>query len=577
MGAPVDGQTGASSPRWVYPAALALVLFPFVVAMVASLLDGGHTAIADRALMELRTRDVGRHPVTIGLYSRDGWSHPGPLVYYLLAVPYRLFGSDMNALMVGSLMINAAAVASMGIIAKRIAGVGACLAVLVAASAVVRALGTAVLVDPWVCWITIVPFGTFCILTWAMADGRTWALPATALVASFLTQTHVGFAPITLPATVVGAVWLVVRVVRHDRGRLRRLIVAAVGTVIALAVVWAPPVWNQWRGSGNLDRLIDWFRDNSEPAHTLAEGVRIVGGQFAVVPDWITGTRRVVEFSGASTLLDTTLIPLLLIPFVVAGIVAFRRRDRIARSLLVMLAVTLVAAVVSVAQTTGTMYEYRLLWTWTLGALVSAATGVALWRALRHRLPAISTRVVTAALLATLVGLTAAQTADALDADRTYDWDSPEVAEAVARAERHLSPDAGQLVLASRTFVGNWYAQGVLLAFEHDGYDVRVPSDDLEVFGQHRVRGDDPVQADLLVLANTDLVGYEGVPGYRPIGFGAAGSFAETVRVSNRLDRAHRRLGAGLDSGRITGEEWRRRVRALPAAPTAVLILERTG
>ena len=28
-------------------------------------------------------------------------------MFYLLAAPYRLFGSDMNALMVGSLMINA--------------------------------------------------------------------------------------------------------------------------------------------------------------------------------------------------------------------------------------------------------------------------------------------------------------------------------------------------------------------------------------------------------------------------------------------------------------------------------------
>src|SRR3954453_8065228 len=196
----VDERAGADRWRRAYTVALTLVLLPVAVAMVTSLLDGGHTAFADRALMELRVRDVGIHPVTIGLYSRDGWAHPGPFLYYLLAVPYRLFGSDMNALMVGSLIINAAAVVGMGAVARRIGGLGAGLVVLVAGAAVARALGAELLVDPWVCWITVLPFGIFCLLTWALADGRIWALPATALAASLLAQTHVGYAPIAVPA-----------------------------------------------------------------------------------------------------------------------------------------------------------------------------------------------------------------------------------------------------------------------------------------------------------------------------------------------------------------------------------------
>src|SRR3954453_17931546 len=131
----VDERAGADRWRRAYTVALTLVLLPVAVAMVTSLLDGGHTAFADRALMELRIRDVGFHPVTIGLYSRDGWAHPGPFVYYLLAGPSRLLRSRLNALMVGSLLLNAAAVATMGVIAKRVGGLGAALVVLVAASA----------------------------------------------------------------------------------------------------------------------------------------------------------------------------------------------------------------------------------------------------------------------------------------------------------------------------------------------------------------------------------------------------------------------------------------------------------
>jgi hypothetical protein len=570
----VDARAGADRWRAAYPVALVLVLLPFAVAIVTSLLDGGHTAFADRALMELRVRDVGVHPVTIGLYSRDGWAHPGPFVYYLLAVPYRLFGSDKTALMVGTLLINAAAVAAMGAIAKRVGGLGAALVVLVAASTVARALGIQLLVDPWVCWITVLPFGVFCLLTWALADGRIWALPLTALVVSFLAQTHVGYAPIAIPAFRVGVVWLLVRVRRHERDHTRALVWSGVGTVGALALVWAPPLWDEWRGTGNLSTIARWFRDTTEAAHTLAEGARIVGGQLAIVPDWVTGTRR-IGFDGSITLTRTTLVPLLLIPVLLAAVVALRRRDRVARSLLVMLGITVVAAVVSVARTSGTMYEYRLLWTWTLGALVTAAAAYALWRGARGHLPPVARSVVIGVLLATLLGLTVAQTADAIDTDRAYVWDSPEVAEAVARAETHLRPDGGQLVFTSESFVGNWYQQGVVLAFEHDGYDVRVPADIAEVYGHHRVRDDGRVQADLLVLANTELVGFTGRPGYHVIGFGARRSLAATARAGARVDARARRLLEAHQQGRISSEELTRRALALPKAPNAVLILER--
>jgi hypothetical protein len=569
----VEERTGADRWRWAYPLALALVLAPFVVAIVTSLLDGGHTPYADRALMELRVRDVGVHPVTIGLYSRDGWAHPGPFVYYLLAVPYRLLGTDMNALMVGALVVNAAAVAAMGVIARRVGGLGAALVVLVAASAVVRALGMELLVDPWVCWITVLPFGTFCLLTWALADGRVWALPCAVVVASFLAQTHVGYAPIVLPALAVGTVWLIVRVHRQAPERRRVLAWTAVGSLGAAALVWAPPLWDEWRGTGNLSTLVRWFRDNNETSHTVADGARIVGGQFAILPDWVTGTRR-IAFDGSTGLLHTTLIPVLLVAVLLAAAVAFRRRDRVARSLLVMLTVTVAAAVVSVARTNGIMYEYRLLWTWTLAALTTAAGAFALWRGLAPWLPAMARQVTIGVLIATLLGLSVAQTADALDTDRDYSWESPEVAQAVARAERHLQRGAGQIVLTAESVDGGWYQQGVLLAFERDGFDARVQGDVAEVYGHHRVRDDRPVQADLLVLANPDVVGFTGRAGYHVLGFGAEHSLAATARAGARGAAEQHRLIEAEKAGRITQEQFARRL-TRQLAPAAVLILER--
>ena len=52
-----------------------------------------------------------------------------------------------------------------------------------------------------------------------------------------------------------------------------------------------------------------------------------------------------------------------------------------------------------------------------------------------------------------------------------------------------------------------------MLAFEHDGFDVRVPSDIAEIYGAPPGAGArDPVQADLLVLANTEIVASPAAP-----------------------------------------------------------------
>jgi hypothetical protein len=178
-------------------------------------------------------------------------------------------------------------------------------------------------------------------------------------------------------------------------------------------------------------------------------------------------------------------------------------------------------------------------------------------------------------LLATVAGVAVAETVDAFDADRTYDWDSPELAVAAAQAESHLRPDGGQVVLTSETPDGNWYMQGALLAFEHRGFAARVPADIAETFGDHRVRTSAPVQARLRVLANTEIMGFTGRPGWHVIGFGGRRSLAATARTGERIATAQRRLQRELRAGRLTEEQFTRRAAGLPPIPRAVLILER--
>ena len=393
--------------------AIGLVVLPLVVAAVVVLVRPGETPFMDNALMEMRVRDVGQHPVLLGLYSRDGWSHPGPLVFYTLALPYRLLGSSTAGMQVGALIVNGVAVAGSILVARRLGGIRIALAVALCASLLVRALGPNVVGDPWVCFVTTLPFVLFLVLVWALFERRAWALPTAALVASWLAQTHVGFTPITVALGGVGTLVLVGRGVRHAdaRRRLRRAVATTIGV---LAVVWLPPVYDQLGSRGNLGAIVDWFGAPAATTHTIAEGARSVLGVLGVVPDWITGHRRVAPFNGETLLRTQLVLPLLLIPFAAAVFYARRRRNAPLLRFGLVLAAALAVSIVAVANTIGVMYEYRLLWVWSLAALVGAVTLAIGWTLGAARFRSLD-RFVLPILLASLVALSVTQIVEISD------------------------------------------------------------------------------------------------------------------------------------------------------------------
>jgi hypothetical protein len=562
----------ASAQRRAFRVALALVLAPLVVLAVTVLHDAPRALVRDHALIELQVRDVGRHPVLIGLYSRDGWSHPGPLLYYTLALPYRLTGSNPTGLLLGALAINAAAIAGMGAIAKRLGGMPAALLTLVGVSVVARALGAELLLDPWVCFVTVLPFGLFCFLAWAMTMGEAWALPAAGGVASWLVQVHVGYAPLITPALGAGAVWLWIVVRRrNDPAATKKFLWAAIVAVVIVAVAWAPPLWDQVFGSGNLAKVVDWFASADAGAHTLTEGARVVFGQFAAVPDWITGKRRVAAFGGETTLRHTTLLPLLLAPFVLAAIVAWRRRDRALVRLAAILALTLVASVISVARTVGIMYEYRLLWTWVLGALAGVVVAWTGWSIVVKRWPQAQTRALVPLALLTLAVLCAVESVAAVRAG-TPDWDSPATATVTGQLASRLDTRRGEVLLRSESAAGEGYVEGIVLALERRSVDARVAADPTDRFGAHRVATGAPVQAHLVVLADTDLDGFVRQPGLDLVAYAGRVPFDQRVDVGRRAIAERRRLLAAFNSGDMPADAFARAFEASQVRGSAVAV-----
>lgn len=557
--------------RLLYWTALVLALAPFVVAAVAVLLHGTGTFIRDQALMEMKVRDVGRHPVLTGLYSRDGWSHPGPLIFYTLAVPYRLAGSKPSGMLVGALAINAASIAGMGAIAKRLGGLPVALLTLAGGAAVAHALGTQVLQDPWVCFVTVLPFGVFCFLAWGMIECESWALPVAVAVASWLTQTHVGFAPLTVPALAIGTIWLWVAARRSaDPRRTKKVARATILAALLLVVLWIPVIWDQLFGPGNLGTLIDWFTRGDVQKHTVTQGARIVLGQLALVPDWITGTRR-VGLLGDTTLLHTTLWPVLLVPFALAVVVAWRARDHSIVRLAAVTTFMLVVSIVSVANTIGIMFEYRLLWTWVLGMMVAVVIAWTIWNAVVRRWSEAEWLVLVpiAVIALAVLGAMAVVDVDQHDTPTVY---SDAAQSTVRTLARTLHPGGGEVVLRSQSNLSDWYLQGLLVGLERTGIDARVQTDPAARFGAHRTANGSPVKARLLVVVGEDLNTFTPPPGDRLVAYSGPVPLRRYSAAGRRSAAKAQQLYADLNDGKLSEAEFLRAFRAVKHLAPAVAV-----
>ena len=200
-------------------ACLVVVLVPFVVGVVRVLFVHW-TPVGDWALLELRTRSVGgTHTPLVGPYSRFGWSHPGPALFFALAIPYRLVGSRPEGLLVAALLVNAASVVGIVLLAwrrgRRPLTVGTAIALVL----LCHAVGADFLRDPWNPYITVLPFAALIFLAWSIVCGDAWMLPIAVLVASFIVQSHVGYAALVVAVLGVAIVWRVVDLVRPPSRR----------------------------------------------------------------------------------------------------------------------------------------------------------------------------------------------------------------------------------------------------------------------------------------------------------------------------------------------------------------------
>ena len=436
---------------------LVVVLSPFLVAAILLLtkIGGRYHPGGDFATIELQVRDVGRHPVLIGLFSRADWHHPGPTFFYLLAVPYRLLGSMSVSLSAGALIVNAAALAALARLAFRRGGVALAMSLLAGVSVSARSLGTDFLRSPWNPDLPVLLYGVFLLLVWSLFCGDSWALTVATAVASFLIQTHVGFVVLTLPVFALGCVVFVYENrARESWGRLIR--VTLLSAAIAV-VMWLPPIIDQITSSpGNLGKVVHYFRSPDGPTHTLAEGWRVVTGEFGAVPEWVSGARP-LGLNGLHPFVRTAPLPVLLVPFVVAVVVARRRRQRGQLTLALTLTVVLASGVFAVMRTVGLIEAYRLRWTWVVAMLAMVFAAWVGWTAVVDRWPHLERR----ALLPIAIGIITVATTLSLVDVATVGTPQPTYSKPmgviVPQVLRALPPGHGVVLLRRPRDSGYWW------------------------------------------------------------------------------------------------------------------------
>jgi hypothetical protein len=292
---------------------------------------------------------------------------------------------------------------------------------------------------------------------------------------------------------------------------------------------------------------------------------------LGAVPDWITGNRRVAPFNGETLLRTRLVVPVLLIPFAAAVILAWRRRRGPLLRFGLVLAAALVVSIVAVANTIGVMYEYRLLWAWSLAALVGAVTLAVPWTLGAARFRSLD-RFVLPVLLAGLVALSVTQIAGIATADSPR-WDAPvvrRVADELARRYAHVD---GPILLHSPSSASEWYLQGLLLELEKRGVDARVRGIGGGLYSESRTIGSAGSRADVTVLAidDFDRLGAPPVPDL--VGYAGPRSLGAMERRIARHREVIQALGRRLAAGRISPSEYTERIAATSELPQALAVV----
>ncbi|GIU83768.1 MAG: hypothetical protein KatS3mg008_0543 [Acidimicrobiales bacterium] len=491
-------------------AAVPLVLNPIVAARE------GWMPVGDVAQHEGLVRDVWNgHLPLLGTTSTldeqsgaerdpDPENHPGPLLYWILAVPYPLFEKSDAALLPGLVLLNLVSLACIVFFASRAGGPQAALAVTALASLAVWFLGPAFPHDPWNVEAVLLPFLAFLVASWAGLLGNPPAWPAALFFGSLAFQSHTAYGAIFVAGVLLAGVGAL-RAYRDTRLRGANHRWLFVTAIVAL-FCWSGPLIEELQpGRGNLSAMLSGLLESGRKTLGPAKAVALLGTQLWPWRWW----------SQPHPLMwDQTpiLSPLLTLGAAVTVMVlTMRAAENIALKALSVhgLVMTLAGLVTctsapQIAILERGVQQTSIRWLWVLGPWLTfvALLGALVQLRAAFRLNFRSVRVAAGLRICACTTVALSVVAAAYQAGIGADRDGPlyETVRSLAGQIESRVPTTGEYELkAEGTTAFLLVAPSLVPALERRGFDVSIANVEETEWGSHR-KPRDPV-ATLLILS----------------------------------------------------------------------------
>jgi hypothetical protein len=239
------------------------------------------TMTGDVAYIEIGVRQALQHGTALGVYSRYGWHHPGPALFYVYAPLYWLSGHGARSLFVSAWLINGVSALVAVCIVRARAGERTARVFVFALFALGLGSGVRHFIDPWNPKVLALPLLLLMVSAAAAFSGSAWSFVVALVAATYLVQTHLGTLPVAACLLVLAAAgfW------RNRKGSLRVPVVVAVGV---LALLWiGPAVQEISHSDGNLSQIAEFYappRHVDQTSHSLKSSLIVVSNHATVVP-----------------------------------------------------------------------------------------------------------------------------------------------------------------------------------------------------------------------------------------------------------------------------------------------------
>ena len=404
------------SAHWRTAMALVMTLIALTPILIAIIQRWGvhYVPVADQSVLDLRIRDAthfGPNFPLSGPYSRFGWDHPGPLIYYLQAGFELLTSKAPWSIVVSNALLQGLAIIWIAFISYRNFGLRWLVAWLSVITLSYVATGPLILNQVWNPHVVFPFFCLFIVQAWVVALGRARYLVGFVVVGSLLVQTHVGYVVPVLGITA----WAVVRlfVAARDRPReiLRWQVWLPAGLVLALLWV-VPVVIEPLRSSrSNLVALLDFYLGHGSHAAGATLGASkamgFLASEFRWVPPWLGGSDPLNAFSGQSMPASGWWLVIPAILMIAALVTTIATRARNYRILSELMIVVFVIGLVTLAMVRGAPFPYLFYWRIIIGAtcIIIPSFVIAQCLAVRRRaVPRILAVVMVAVMTVASVG-----------------------------------------------------------------------------------------------------------------------------------------------------------------------------